>query len=187
MIPHPVTGEALDLANASTEDIAGMLAGLAEMRTRLSDFEDQAGAEILRRLDAEARWTLHLGNGLTVKAPSPDAGTEKYPADVLHDSLAALIGEDTITEDAASRALVQVLCVTVEVPVGLDGESAVAAIGASTLMVDGRELPVASASISRKVSAAGIKALRKVPGMDSVLAEIRKVEPVVRRVKVTAE
>jgi hypothetical protein len=101
-VPHPVTGEVLQL-DAPTADLAQALDELKELTSRIREVRERIDEELLRRMDAKARWTVREG-GFKVTAPSPAPRAEWDGAE-LSVVLAELRGLDLIDYDAAQAAL----------------------------------------------------------------------------------
>lgn len=77
---------------------ADHLAGLSrEAKTIVSD-------ELVQRMDKRGKWTVREGD-YTLKSSSPTAGTEKYDNETLAASLARLVEEDLIDQEAAEAAI----------------------------------------------------------------------------------
>lgn len=188
------TGEVIAIADASTEDLARFMANQQDLRGELSDAEAAVSAELVSRLDAGATWTLRVGDPKDVQyeitAPSPTAGTEQYPAALLEPKLAGLIAKGTITTGAASKACKRQLTVTFDVPWTGDPRELAGSVQVpgTQITIGGVEVSVAKAEASVKPVAAGIGALRKVPGTAEALDAVKHISPQgQRRAKVTVK
>lgn len=180
------TGEILSVREASIEQLAEFLVNQQEFRAALTDAEETVAAETLERMDRAAQWTHRVGE-YELKAPSPTAGTETYLPDVLRDVLARLVSTDKIDENAAGKALRRTLALELEVPWDEDPAAMADKLRqAIAIHVAGVEVTVLKAEPASRVSAAGVKALRKVPGVSEKLDEALAVAAAPkRRVKVT--
>lgn len=116
LIPHPRTGEALDLT-ADTETLAAWIDELREYESRSKEIRERIGAELVRRMDQSAKWTIHA-NGFKVTAPSP-APKVQWDAEALRPVLLELVFEGLISEEASDAALEVVLSYKAK-PAGLN-------------------------------------------------------------------
>lgn len=101
VIPHPLTGEAIELA-AETDTLAQWVDQLRELERQAKEARDMIGLELLRRMDAKASWTLRAGD-FKITAPSPAPKTE-WDVDQLRATLADL-RDQGLDEDAIDAAL----------------------------------------------------------------------------------
>lgn len=101
VVANPMTGEALELS-ASEEDLAAAFDAAKEMESRLKEYRGQISSELLRRMDAEATWTLRAGS-YKMEGESPDRFD--YDAEKLLPELTALVKAGKITPGAAHDAL----------------------------------------------------------------------------------
>jgi hypothetical protein len=186
-VVNPSTGEIINLHDASTERLAQAVADLRELRTALAEFEGTISDAMVARLDADARWTQRFGP-YEISAPSPTAGSETYPPDMLETQLGLLIANRTITPEAASGACKRQLVLTLEVPWGVDIHALAGNAKGVRFHIAGSDVHVSKAEAVLKAVAAGIAALRKVPGTRNAL-DAARVEgaPPARRVKITAK
>lgn len=104
----PATGEELDLSLCSD-------ATLANLRDMIRDAEDeqrqakrQIDAEVLARMDRNAKWTIKTEGGLELTAPSP-ASKSEYDAGALHAALMAFVDDGLLSVEAVDAAVEQVL------------------------------------------------------------------------------
>jgi hypothetical protein len=181
-----VTGEVLSVRDASTEQLAEFTTNCQQAREEIGDAERIVSNELLDRLDKSAAWTQRVGS-FELKAPSPTAGTETYPSDMLRDALVQLVDARTISEDAAGNALQRRLVLELAVPWHADPAALATAVKeAITIQVADVIVDVVKAEAATRVSAAGIKAVRKVPGTTDALDAAKLTQPAgARRVKVT--
>lgn len=181
-----VTGEVLSVRDASTEQLAEFTTNCQQVREEIGDAERVVSDELLDRLDKSASWTQRAGS-FELKAPSPTAGTESYPSDMLRDALTRLVGAGTISEEAAKNALQRRLVLELDVPWDADPAALATAVKeAITIQVADVIVGVVKAEPMTRVSAAGIKAVRKVPGTSDALDAAKLTRPAAaRRVKVT--
>jgi hypothetical protein len=183
---NPTTAELVDLHAADTEVLACMIHELADSRAEITAFEGIVEQELLARMDRSAQWTHRVGD-FELKAASPTAGTEEYRIDQLETELSQLVADGTVTSAAASVACRRLLTLALEVPWDASpNELAEQVKQAVAIEVDGHKVRVVSAAGSARAAAAGIKALRKVPGVSDVLDRVKvEREAPRRRVRVT--
>jgi hypothetical protein len=181
-----VTGEVLSVRDASIEQLAEFTTHCQQVKQEIGDAERVVSDELLDRLDKSASWTQRAGL-YELKAPSPTAGTETYPPDMLRDVLARLVDAGTISEEAAKNALQRRLVLELDVPWQADPAVLATAVkGAITIQVADVVVGVVKAEAATRVSTAGIKAVRKVPGTTDALDAAKLTQPAgARRVKVT--
>lgn len=98
---NPASGEALELT-ASEEDLAAAFDAARELEGRLKEYRSIISLELLRRMDAEAKWTVPAGR---FKAVGESPGKVEYDADKLLPVLAQLVKDGKITPGAAHDAL----------------------------------------------------------------------------------
>lgn len=171
IIPHPTTGEAIDLATATDEQIVAAVESAERIVTDLRSLRETAAVELTRRLDKSGSWTRRVevdGIVYEIKASSPTAGTESYPADELAPVLLALIEDDVIDGDAASAALEYVVTVKLTATSKSEADEIVAQARA-----DAR---VASVDAIPKVKKSGITALTKIPGAAERVEAVKRVD-----------
>jgi hypothetical protein len=192
LIPHPVTGEAIDLTALGLGELAEHAGGLKDHRERLAEFDEALSARLLQELDRSAKWAVRAGDPSQgyqweVQAPSPTAGTDEYPTDELRGALRLLINAGVIGERAAAGALERRLVLTLSAPFDADLEEiAEHARHGVRFQIAGVELEVVKAEPSERVVKAGINALRKIPDAVEALDTAKVERPVGRRrVKVT--
>lgn len=175
------TGEQLDVAGASDDELATFYAAAEDAKVELDELLSVANREIVRRLDRAASWTRRVGDP-TVRqfefvAPSPTAGTEVYPEERLERELLALHRRRIIDSDGAATALKRALVMTFEVPI--DAPRSLEDLArearetlAITLGWEDRtkvRIHVTRVDVVRKSIAAGIARLRKVKGTKAAL------------------
>jgi hypothetical protein len=130
------------------------------------------------------------GDEYEFSAPSSDAGTTRYREDVLRCKLCALVGDGTITESAASAALVRTVNVLFAVPWDAELADLRAALEGEEVRVQiaGAEVTVINTNASERPTTRGINALRKVPGAGKAIdGATVKQEPPARKVKITVK
>ena len=93
-----------DLAAATLTDCAEFDARARLMEQITREARGIANGEIVRRLDADARWTVREGDFKFV-APSPNAGTTGYDADALAVVLARLVSDGVVSQAAMDAAV----------------------------------------------------------------------------------
>lgn len=100
---NPVTGEVLSL-DSPTEDLGAYLADIRDLESRIREEKAIVNRELLARLDKQRKWTLPLGNGLKISAPSDEPG-EEWDGAQLHEALCDLADDEVITTDAINAAV----------------------------------------------------------------------------------
>jgi hypothetical protein len=185
------TGELVDITTAPTEAVAELATNTADVRAQIGDVEKAISAELVARLDRSASWTVRVGDPARaqweITAPSPSAGTEVYPPDLLQAELSKLIAQGVITTDAASRACKRQLILTVGVPWSADPQEISSTLtAAASVAIAGVSVEMVKADVYVKPVAQGIAALRKVPGTAESLDAAKQTQaPAARRAKVT--
>jgi hypothetical protein len=185
-----LSGEILTVADATTEQLAQFVTNQRQVRDDLSDAEAAVSAELVARLDANAQWTLRVGDPTDVQweitAPSPTAGSESYPPDMLEVELLDLVEAGTITPYAAAKALKRQVTLKLDVPLNLPLKGTADSLAQLTLKLGENELPITGCDYSASASKTGINALSKVPGVKDALDRARVTQPVgTRKAKVT--
>jgi hypothetical protein len=172
-----VRAAGLELHVADKIDLATFMDGCAHLEAIAKEAREDAGQEMIRRLDRDGAWTYREG-GLEVKAPSPAAGTTRYDTDALREALEQLVAEDVISGDAARNALepiwptaqidqptLKVLALTLGGidndgrPLDPDTDQAMRRMALETVEAAIEQL----AEVTYKQKPAGIKALLKIP------------------------
>lgn len=101
LVPHPQTGEALDLS-APTGDLAAWVDQIRQIESQAKEAREEIGRELLRRMDAKASWTLReAGFKITGQSPQPKL---EWNVDALRATLADL-RDQGLDEDAIDAAL----------------------------------------------------------------------------------
>jgi hypothetical protein len=186
VVLHPRTGELLAIQTAETEQLAEWRTSVDEARDALAEAEAMVNDELIRRLDRRAEWTLRVGDPKDrqweIKAPSPTAGTETYPPDLLRAELNNLVELDVISVEAAQGALKRQLLLTLSVPWDAELQVLVTELkGAMGIRIGGVEVDAISADASERPVASGIDKLRKVPGASEALDRAKVEQPAGRR------
>lgn len=191
-LTHPTTGEVLDLAEAQPEALADAVVQSEQLRGELADLESVISAELVRRLDRSASWTMRVGDPagarqFEIKAPSPDAGTTGYDAELLLQELRALVERGTIDASAAGRALERTVTITLRLPIGADPRK-VEETAWRLVDMGGEIVDPTKVDRAHKPVAGQIAKLRKVPGTGSALDRAMvKFDPPSRKAKVTVK
>lgn len=102
LIVHPGTGEQLDLT-ADDVYLVRWFDEIKELEARLKEVRAEVGRELTSRMDRAAKWTLRAG-GLEARVPSPAPSVE-WNVDALRATLADLLSDGMISEDASDAAL----------------------------------------------------------------------------------
>lgn len=103
LVVHPLTGEAIDLAQAPDEHVADFLSQIRDHEDALKDAKRIITQELLRRMDYQAKYTLRAG-GYTLKSQSP-APAEEFDELQLREDLLALQDEGVISPEAVDNAV----------------------------------------------------------------------------------
>jgi ribosomal protein L25 (general stress protein Ctc) len=100
---NPATGEALELATADTDVIAGIRRGVIDLKRALDDYATFLDAELNRRLDRMNMRSAVVGAYvIETKAPSK----VEYPPEALREALTALVEAGKIEADVVTRTVV---------------------------------------------------------------------------------
>ena len=99
----PLTGEAIDLADANTDDLADAIDRIRDLESQLRSAKRQLAHEAVARMDAACQWTL-AGADLKLSAPSP--GRVEWDADRLARVLAQMVVDGRVPREAAELAVV---------------------------------------------------------------------------------
>lgn len=99
----PLTGEAIDLAAAGTDDIADAIDRIRDLESQLRAAKRQLADEAIRRMDERVCWTL-TGEDWKLSAPSP--GRIEWDAERLAAVLARLVVDGVVPREAAEQAIV---------------------------------------------------------------------------------
>lgn len=106
VVADPATGEVLDLATATTDALAAYLANVRDLEHTLREHKKAAQAEVLRRMDNAAQWTVTVGEWkLSGASPAPKV---TYDAEALAAELQQLVDDDLLAPAAATKAVEQV-------------------------------------------------------------------------------
>lgn len=102
-VVDPRTGEALVIAEATTDTLAMFLDNVRDTERAFRDQKKAVTYEVLRRMDAEASWTARVGD-YELKGDGPGDRTE-YDAKGLYEALGEYVESGVITEAARSAAV----------------------------------------------------------------------------------
>lgn len=177
-----VSGELIDPKTATSEALAQYVTNVQAIREDLAAAEKVVSDELVARMDRDAKWTLHVGDPKVqvweITAPSPTAGTEVYPPDMLETELRQLVERGTITVDAADAALKRIVTVKLGVPLSASlSETAQHVKQMMSFHAGDVTLKVLGADHSATAVKAGINALGKVPGTGAALARAKRTDP----------
>lgn len=181
VVVNRATGEAIDLATATDEEIAQFQVALEDARQQLADVGREANGELLRRLDRALSWTRRVGR-FELKAPSPTAGTTDYPEAELEAALNELYDRGVIDGTGAGAALKRQLVVVFDVPITQDlagtRDRVADTLGrALTLAIAGVPVRLAEVKVSRRTVQSGVDKLRKLEGAAEVLDGVKRTKP----------
>ena len=107
-IVHPLTGEAFALPDLTDALLARLLEDVKEYEWRLRNVKRAVSDEALRRMDRTASWTLHAGEGFTLKGASP-APVEQFDVVALRTDLAQLVADGLISDEAMNNAVEEIV------------------------------------------------------------------------------
>ena len=105
-VVSPRTGEVLSLSSP-LEDLGGLLLDIREHEFLLREMKNVVQQEIVKRMDFEAKGTLHAG-GLKFQAPSA-APVEAWDAAELRAALLPFVDHGVISITAVDAAVEQVI------------------------------------------------------------------------------
>lgn len=98
---NPITGEVVAL-DAPTDHLGEWLDNVRDFEGAIREQKAAVTAELLRRMDNEATWTVHAGPfKLTGRSPEPET---VYDAARLRAVLEQLVADDLISERAMNEA-----------------------------------------------------------------------------------
>lgn len=100
------TGEVLDVENATTDELAGYLAGARDFEGRVRAAKRTVADELLARMDRAAQWTVVAG-AFKVSGDSP-AAKVTYDGEALAADLDQLVADDLLAPNAAANAVERV-------------------------------------------------------------------------------
>lgn len=148
---------------ASNEQLATFMADADELRRVASEAKGQVGNELIARMDRNGKWTLRAG-GFEVKGAAPEAGTIAYDIDRLCRALADLVASGAISYEGQAAAI-EVVHPTVAVSYPFLRDVLCALDGSQDQVVyeEIRRLLLGESEPTRRIKAAGVKALLKVP------------------------
>lgn len=102
----PLTGEAVDLAAATTDDLADAIDRVRDLESQLRAAKRMLADEAIARMDNdELKWTI-AGRDWQISAPSP--GRVEWDAEAVAAVLARLVVNGDLPREAAERAVVAV-------------------------------------------------------------------------------
>ena len=99
---HPTTGEILDLAAATTTDLAVVHGRVGDLMRQLADFRQHVVDEVAARMDRENARSAVVG-GLKIETNAPT--TDTYPVEALLDALTELVGADVLSPAVVERVI----------------------------------------------------------------------------------
>lgn len=99
---HPQTGEILELATAENAQIAQWIDSVREWESNARQAKQIAAAELHKRMDQAACWTLRDGE-YEIRGESPER--IDYDSEALLERLTELVESEAIAPEAADAAL----------------------------------------------------------------------------------
>lgn len=103
MVVIPLTGEALDLAAAGTDDLADAIDTIRDLESQLRAAKRMLADEAIARMDRAVCWTL-AGEDWKLSAPSP--GRVEWDAERVAATLARMVVDGRVPREAAELAVV---------------------------------------------------------------------------------
>lgn len=103
MVVIPLTGEALDLAAAGTDDLADAIDTIRDLESQLRAAKRMLADEAIARMDRAVCWTL-AGEDWKLSAPSP--GRVEWDAERVAATLARMVVDGRVPREAAEQAVV---------------------------------------------------------------------------------
>lgn len=166
LVPHPGTGEVVDLSSATDAEVVDYIEAVENAADQLKAFKSLASTELVERLDRSGEWTRRVdvrGTTYEIKSTSPTAGTESYDDEQVIAAVAQLVADGVIDESAAGKTVRHI--VAVEFTTG-DAKAA-----DEIEQEAKRDVRYPTVERSRKVAKTGINALLKIPAAkDSIEA-----------------
>lgn len=101
---NPSSGEQVVLSDASDDQLGAFIDAISEWTSRASEAKALASAEMTRRMDRSATWTIHTQRW-TFKGRSPAPATVYTDAEKLSAGLHRLADAGEITHEAAAAAV----------------------------------------------------------------------------------
>ena len=95
------TGEIIDPSALATDELAGRLDEVRELRRALGEAERALQDEALARMDRRGAWTAEVGDW-RLEASSPEAAVD-YDPDKLKEALGQLVADGLVDQDAAGE------------------------------------------------------------------------------------
>ena len=102
-VPDPITGELLDLAEFTDNELAALIDKARDQRSRLNETVNTASEVLHDRMDRSRLWTIDAGEWkISGQSDEPRA---VWDADRLQLVLLDLVGTGVLDADAADRAI----------------------------------------------------------------------------------
>lgn len=192
----PITGEVLDLADATLQQLAWAAHWFDEASNQFAAERERVARALLAQVDKTTVYTHRVGDPsadyqLEVKAASPDAGTVGFDTELLELALRDALDRDVITEDAAAGALKRQVTVTFRVPFDANIDDVAGALrdaekAGAAVEVAGHPVRIDAVTTTRDAQKAGINRLRKLPALkaDVEACEVPRTPPA-RKPRVT--
>lgn len=105
-ILNPSTGALVPL-DAGTDELAGLVDALEDLRNQAAEARASVERELLDRMDRRGKWTADVG-GWRLESSSPNAGTVGYDGERLRRDLLQLVREGVIDREAVDEAVERV-------------------------------------------------------------------------------
>ena len=100
---HPLTGEAVSLAEMTNDWLGGVLDDLRDHESRLREVKGDITTEVLRRMDQHAKWSVDAGI-YQLKSSSPEP-VEEWDALELREALLRLVDRGELAISAVDAAI----------------------------------------------------------------------------------
>lgn len=170
LVPHPATGEALDLATASDEQIVEYVEALAAAKEFVEHCRAAAGTELIERLDRSGKWTRQVKIGdevWEIRSSSPTAGTEEWDEAALIEAVESLRRQGVIDESAVGRTIRHMVTLTYVTGSAREAQKLLEAAKQDVRMPE--------VNHERKVAKTGVNALLKIPDAAEVIEACKRV------------
>lgn len=108
IVVHPDTGEVIDLATATAEQLGDVKTAIRALEDRARHAKRLLDEHILAMMDRQAKWTLHAGSyKLTGQSPAPK--TEIPDPAALKAALSELVDQGVLDAGAVDTAVETVI------------------------------------------------------------------------------
>lgn len=105
-LTNPSTGDSVALSDATVDQLADYKLAVAEWQDAAKAAQQMADGEILRRMDKQAKWTIHTPFGILTGRSPADVRTIDDPQG-LRDALLELEAQGLLSTEAVEAAISQ--------------------------------------------------------------------------------